>query len=175
MVTTHFDLVSDPFWVHRGPKRARFGPKCPFWGPRRAPRGQIWSRLPPIGPSGLDSWSPHTFTWYRAPSGPPGVLKGPVLARNAPFGALGGPRRAPGDQIWSQLPPIGPSGLDSWSPHTLTWYRAPSGSLGVPKGPILAQNVPFWLRRGPRRSKWGPSKPNNPHSTAHCVVHLVIL
>ena len=27
MVTTHFDLVSDPFWVHRGPKRARFGPK----------------------------------------------------------------------------------------------------------------------------------------------------
>ena len=33
-----------------------------------------------------------TPTWYRAPSGPPGVLKGPVLARNAPFGALGGPR-----------------------------------------------------------------------------------
>ena len=35
--------------------------------------------------------------------------------------------------------PIGPPGLDSCSPHTLTWYRAPSGSLGAQKGPILAQ------------------------------------
>ena len=33
---------------------------------------------------------------------------------------------SPGGQIWSQLHPIGPPGLDSWSPHTLTWYRAPS-------------------------------------------------
>merc|ERR1719201_2241836 len=37
MLTTHFDLVSGPFWVPRGPKRARFGPKCPlalnFHGP----------------------------------------------------------------------------------------------------------------------------------------------
>ena len=28
MVTTHFDLVSSPFWAHRGRKRVRFGPKC---------------------------------------------------------------------------------------------------------------------------------------------------
>ena len=37
MLTTHFDLVSGPFWVPGGPKRARFGPKCPlalnFHGP----------------------------------------------------------------------------------------------------------------------------------------------
>ena len=33
MVTTHFDLVSGPFWASGGPKRARFGPKCPFWDP----------------------------------------------------------------------------------------------------------------------------------------------
>merc|ERR1712173_433702 len=110
-------------------------PEMPLLGPSEAPRGQIWSRLPPIGPPGLDSCSPHTLTWYRAPSGPPGVLKGPVLARNAPFGALGGPRMAPGGQIWSRLPPIGPPRLDSCSPHTLTWYRAPSGSPGAQKGP----------------------------------------
>ena len=28
MVTTHFDLVSSPFWAHRGRERVRFGPKC---------------------------------------------------------------------------------------------------------------------------------------------------
>ena len=37
MLTTHFDLVWDPFWVPGGPKRAPFGPKCPlalnFLGP----------------------------------------------------------------------------------------------------------------------------------------------
>ena len=62
MVTTHFDLVSGSFWAHRGPIRARFGPKCSFWGPRRAPGDQIWSHLLPIGPPGLVSWSPHTLT-----------------------------------------------------------------------------------------------------------------
>ena len=75
MVTTHFDLVSGLFWAHRGPKRARFGPKCPFWGPRRAPGDQIWSQLPRIDPPGLDSWSAHTLTWYRAPSGSSGGQK----------------------------------------------------------------------------------------------------
>ena len=65
--------------------------------------------------------------------------KGHVLAIKGPFGDLGGPRRAPGDQIWSQLPPIGLPGLDSWSPLTLTWYWVPSGPPGAQKGPILAQ------------------------------------
>ena len=36
----------------------------------------VCPRLPPIGPSGLDSWSPHTLTWYRAPSESPGGQKG---------------------------------------------------------------------------------------------------
>ena len=137
MVTTHFDLVSGPFWAPGGPKRPVLSRNAPFGalgGPRRAPRDQIWSPLSPIGPPGLDSCSPHTLTWYWAPTGPLGVLKGPVLAQNAPFGALGGPQKAPGDQIWSPLPPIGSSGLDSWSPHTLTWYWAPSGSPGGQKG-----------------------------------------
>ena len=126
------------------PKGLVLGPNGPFGGPggpRTAPGDQIWSQLPPIGPPGLDSCSPHTLTWYRAPSGPLGVPKGPVLARNAPFGGPGGPRRAPGGQIWSQLPPIGPPGLDTWSPHTLTWYRASPGPPGALKGPHLARNV----------------------------------
>ena len=78
-VNTHFDLVSGPFWAHGG----SFAPKDPFGGPqgpRRAPVGQIWCQLPPIGRPELDSWSTHTLTWYRAPSGPKGALKGLALA-----------------------------------------------------------------------------------------------
>ena len=30
MVTTHFSLVLGFFWAPRDPKRARFGPNCPF-------------------------------------------------------------------------------------------------------------------------------------------------
>jgi len=37
MITTCFGLVSGLFWAPRGPKRAGFGPKCPFWGPQRFP------------------------------------------------------------------------------------------------------------------------------------------
>ena len=103
----------------KGPVLARKGPFEDFRSPRRAPGDQIWSQRPPIGQSGLESCSPHTLTWYGAPSGSLGALKETVLARNAPFGGPRGPRRAPRDQIWPQLPPIGPPGL--------TWYRASPG------------------------------------------------
>ena len=104
-------------------KRARLGPERPFLGPWRSsecPVGQIWSQLPPIGPPGLNSWSTHTLSWYRAPFGPKGALKGLVLAPKDPFGDLGGPRRAPVGQIWSQSPSNGLMGLNLWSPQTLT-------------------------------------------------------
>ena len=113
MVTTHFDLVSGPFWAPRalkGPVLAQNAPFGDLRGPWRAPGDQIWSQLPPIGLPGLDSWSPHSLTWYWAPYGPPGALKGPILAQNVPFGDFGGPLRAPGEQIWSQLPPMCPPG-----------------------------------------------------------------
>ena len=50
MLTTHFDLVSSPFWAPRGPKRDRFGPKCPFWGPRRSSEGPEGPDLVPTAP-----------------------------------------------------------------------------------------------------------------------------
>ena len=50
-----------------------------------APGGQIWSRLPPIGPRGLESWSPHTLTWYRAPSRSPGGQKRAFWPRSLNF------------------------------------------------------------------------------------------
>ena len=48
-----------------------WAPKGPFWGLRMSsvsPGGRIWSQLYAIGPPGLDSWSPHTLTWYLVPS-----------------------------------------------------------------------------------------------------------
>merc|ERR1739842_218102 len=102
---------------------------------------------------------------YGAPSGSLGALKETVLARNAPFGGPRGPRRAPRDQIWSQLPPIGPPWLDTWSPHTLTWYRGQLGPNLVPRGPprtsgapkrgISGKTVPFtfWPFRAPKRPR----------------------
>ena len=117
----------------KGPVLAIKGPFGDLGGPQRAPGDQIWSQRPTIGPSGLESCSPHTLTWYRAPSGPLGALKGTVLAQNAPFGGPRGPRTALRDQIWSQLPLIGPPWLATWSPHTLTLYRAFSGPPGPPK------------------------------------------
>ena len=68
--------------------------------------------------------------------------KGPVLARKGPFEDFRSPRRAPGDQIWSQLPAIGLPGLDSWSPLTLTWYWVPSGPPGAQKRAHFGPNVP---------------------------------
>ena len=50
MLTTHFDLVSGPFWAPGGPNRARFGPKCPFWVPRRSSEGPGRPDLVPTAP-----------------------------------------------------------------------------------------------------------------------------
>ena len=125
-------------------------PKDPFEGPRgtwRARRVQIWSQLAPIGLTGLESWLPDTLTWYLASSGPPGPPKGPVLAPKGPFEGPRGTWRARRVQIWSQLPPIGLTGLESWLPDTLTWYLASSGPPGPPKGLVLVPKGPF---EGPR-------------------------
>ena len=61
-----------------------------------------------------------------------------------PFWGPRGPRWASESQIWSQLPPIGPPGLDSWSPHTS------GGSKRARFGP----KWPFWAKLG----SWPPQK-----------------
>ena len=97
MVTTHFDLVSGPFWTTGGSKRACFGPNAPFedlGGSRRASGDQIWSLMPPIVLPGFNSWSPHTLVWYRVLSGQSGpnlALWGPPRSPTAPFMAKTGP------------------------------------------------------------------------------------
>merc|ERR1712218_117929 len=76
--------------------------------------------------------------------------KGFVWAPKGPFWSPGGPRRVQGEQIWSQLPLIGPPGLNSWSTLTLSWYWAPFGPKGALKGLVLAPKGPFRVPRGPK-------------------------
>ena len=106
-----------PWGPHNGPKHHPNGPR----GTWRARRVQIWSQLPPIGLTGLESWLPDTLTWYWASSGLPGTPKGPDLAQNAPFGGPNRPLRldlVPTATNWSDWagitlwPDIGPL-LDS--------------------------------------------------------------
>ena len=65
----------------------------------------------------LDSWSSHPLTWYRAPFGPPGALKGPVLAQTPLLETL---------RFWeglegSDLVPDAPDCL-AWIPLTVTTH-----------------------------------------------------
>ena len=57
MLTTHFDLVSGPFWAPGGPKRARFGHKRSF-------RGPWWSSEGPEGPD-LVPTAPDWPAWVK--------------------------------------------------------------------------------------------------------------
>ena len=92
----HFGPLTDFYGTPGAPKGARFGPKRPFLGPLRSSEGlgvQIWSQLPPIGPTGLVTWLPHTLAFYR-PS--PGPQKGQFWLKMSLLGAPevpGGPQR----------------------------------------------------------------------------------
>ena len=123
-------LVQGPFWPPLSPGDGRNGPT----GFQNTSTQCVW-----VGCIHIMRLGPLPDLYCT-----PGPSKGPVLAPRGPFGGPGGPRRAPGDQIWSQRSPIGPTGLESWSPHTLAWYWASSGSPGAPKGPVLAPKGPIW-------------------------------
>ena len=99
--------------------------------------------------------------------GPKRPFLGPTRSSEGP----GGPRRAPGGLIYSQLPQAGPNGWVtpiSCALVPLTWYWAFFLRPSAPNGPFLAQNARFRFYRGPRQPKWGPIKPNDPHPPAIC-------
>ena len=82
--------------------------------------------------------------------GPKRPFLGPTRSLEGP----GGPRRAPGGLIWSQLPQAGPTGWAAFIPCALASYQTSSALLGPRKGPVLAQNSPL---EGPGRPwlAWG--------------------
>ena len=138
----HFGPLTDLYGTPGAPKRARFGPKRPFLGPLRSSKDlgvQIWCQLPPIGPTGLVTWLPHTLAFYRPSPGPPGATKGPVLAQNDPFRAPGGPEegryqaKVCGCHVTNCVGPISGSWDQIWPPRLSEDLRGPKKGLLGPK------------------------------------------
>ena len=133
MVTTHFDLISGPLRVPRGPKGVILAQSLNFHVPI------FWEILfvSNIGLWGVQSVAAeclaHSALFLPIWNHPArenrqkGFIwapKGPIWAPKGPIWGLLMSSVSPGGQIWSQLHLIGLPGLDSWSPHSLTWYRA---------------------------------------------------
>ena len=111
-----------------------------------SPGGQIWSQLHLIGLPGLDSWSPHTLPWYRAPSGAQGALKGLVSAPKGTKRPFWGPRRSSEGPGGPDLVPTALKWSDGVKLMVTTHFDLISGPLRVPRGPkgvILAQSLNF--------------------------------
>ena len=88
MVTTHFDLVSGPFWAEGGSKRARFGPERPFWGLRRSEEGPGWPDFVTTALKWSDGVKLMVTTHFDLISGPLRVPRGPkgvILAQSLNF------------------------------------------------------------------------------------------
>ena len=92
MVTTHFDLVSGPFWAYGGSKRARFGPERPFWGLRRSEEGPGGPDLVPTALKWSDGVKLMVTTHFdlisgllRVPRGPKGVIWAQSLNFHGPI------------------------------------------------------------------------------------------
>merc|ERR1712218_236398 len=126
-------LLPGPFWGSKQPKCEYFH----FWGP-------FWPPLSPgnsrDGPNCIKNtstqcaWVGRIHIMHLGPlKDLYGPQKGSFWLQKALLGALRS-SEGRGGQIWSQLPPIGPPELGSWSKHTLTRYRAPSGPQGALKG-----------------------------------------
>ena len=127
------------------------GPKGPFW-PKTGPNwekssggqtwGQIWSQLPHIGLTGLESWLPHTLAWY----GPLFLApRGSKRARFAPTCLFCG----------SLMDSEGPRGPDL-VPTAADW----SAWLGIIVPHTLWPGIkPFLAPRSPKRARFGPKCP----------------
>ena len=116
-----------PWGPQNGPKHHPNGPR----GTWRARRVQIWSQLPPIGLTGLESWLPDTLTWYLAFLGPQGPQKG---------------------QIWPKMPLLGvpdrPLRLDL-VPTATDWSDWVGIMVTTHFGLVLGL---FWAPRNPKRA-----------------------
>ena len=155
MVTTHFGLVLGLFLAPRGPKRARFGPKCPFWGSWRSSEGPERPYLVPT-PSSCCAWVELMVTTdfglvsslFLAAILIFGPILGPMCSKKGTFRAKTGAFGAPGrqEEACYRESNLGTAAGGSW--HQI-WL--PGALQVLPRPPNGGQNEPF---RGP----WGPRR-----------------
>ena len=161
MVTTHFHLVSGPFWAPGGPKRAIWPRYLNFHGPI------LWGtffcfkyRL--VGCPEHRSGMPYSSSTVIAHLEPPSSRKRSKTGKKGPFRPemplLGlwegpeGPDFVPTAPNWPAL-----DGLMLTTHFDLV--SAPSGPPGTLKGPVSARNAPFGALGGPRGARFGPDCP----------------
>ena len=109
MVTTHFDLISGPFWARGGPKRARFGPEKPLLRPPWSLEGSGGPDLVPTAPEGPAEVKHMVTTHFDLISGPfwnPGVPKRARFGSERPFWR---PQRSSEGRGESDLVPTAPN------------------------------------------------------------------
>ena len=154
-VTTHFGLVLGLFLAPRGPKRARFGPKCPFWGSWRSSEGPERPYLVPT-PLSCCAWVELMVTTdfglvsslFLAAILIFGPILGPTWSKKGTFRAKTGAFGAPGrqEEACYRESNLGTASGGSW--HQI-WL--PGALQVLPRPPNGGQNEPF---RGP----WGPRR-----------------
>ena len=128
IVTTHFGLVLGLFCA---PKRARFGPKCPFWRPRRSSEGPRGPDLVPTA-ANWSAWVRLIVTTHLGLMlGLIVAAKGLNLAEKGHFGPKGALLEPPGAR---KRPDTRPKCVVAMSP-TQVDQTAAVGTKPEPPGP----------------------------------------
>ena len=130
----HLGPLTDLYGTPGAPKRARFRPKWPFWGPQWSSEGPGGPDLVPTAPN-WSAWAGLMLTThFDLVSGPFWAPGGPKRARFGPKCPFWGPRRSSEGPGGPDLVPTAPD-WPAWVGHMVTTHfdlvsspkRAPSG------------------------------------------------
>ena len=169
MVTTHFDLVTGPFWAYGGSKRAHFGPERPFWEPRRSSVGPGGSDLVPTAAVWSTWVGLMATTHFGLVSG---LFRAPVGSKMAPFG--------PKCPFSAKLRPLTATIRPNINPKcvvTMSLTQADQlAAVGTKSGPLGPSDDLRGLQKGhfgPKRALLGPpGAQGRPNTGAKCVVTI---
>jgi len=141
----HLGPLTDLYGTPGAPKRARFGPEWPFWGPRRSSDGPGGPDLVPTAPN-WSAWAGLMLTThFDLVSGPFWAPGGPKRARFGPKCPFWGPRRSSEGPGGPDLVPTAPD-WPAWVGHMVTTHFDLVSGLS-------------WAPGGPKRAPFGPKCP----------------
>ena len=141
----HLGPLTDLYGTPGAPKRARFGPEWPFWGPRRSSDGPGGPDLVPTAPN-WSAWAGLMLTThFDLVSGPFWAPGGPKRARFGPKCPFWGPRRSSEGPGGPDLVPTAPD-WPAWVGHMVTTHFDLVPGLS-------------WAPGGPKRAPFGSKCP----------------